>query len=80
MPNTRDEGAYQQAVGAFKNPTLDLLHGRYATVAVTDAHFTARVIGAPNDKYSAIEPHVQVEYDILKDTSCRSWAKPKMGL
>ena len=54
MPNTRAEGAYQQAVGAFKNPTLDLLHGRYApfvvaalsliftperpTVAVTDAH------------------------------------------
>lgn len=54
MPNTRAEGAYQRAVGAFKNPTLDLLHGRYApfvvaalsliftserpTVAVTDAH------------------------------------------
>ena len=57
-----------------------------------DAHFTARaigawrglgfqlVIGAPNDKYSAIEPHVQVEYDILKDTSGRSWAKPKVGV
>lgn len=54
MPNTRAEGAYQQAVGAFRNPTFDLLHGRYApfvvaalsliftperpTVAVTDAH------------------------------------------
>ena len=54
MPNTRAEDAYQQAVGAFRNPTLDLLHGRYApfvvaalsliftperpTVAVTDAH------------------------------------------
>lgn len=54
MPNTHAEGAYQQAVGAFRNPTLDLLHGRYApfvvaalsliftperpTVAVTDAH------------------------------------------
>ena len=54
MPNTRAEGAYQQAVGAFRNPTLDLLHGRYApfvvaalsliftperpTVAVSDAH------------------------------------------
>lgn len=57
-----------------------------------DAHFTKRaigawrglgfqlVIGAPNDKYSAIEPHVDVEYDILKDTSGRSWAKPKVGL
>ncbi|PPF31268.1 hypothetical protein C5D07_12455 [Rathayibacter tritici] len=57
-----------------------------------DAHFTARaigawrglgfqlVIGAPNDKYSAIEPHVEVEYDILKDTRGRSWARPKVGL
>ena len=57
-----------------------------------DAHFTRRaigawrglgfqlVIGAPNDKYSAIEPHVDVEYDILKDTRGRSWAKPKVGL
>ncbi|WP_119697939.1 ATP-binding protein [Microbacterium halotolerans] len=57
-----------------------------------DAHFTKRaigawrglgfqlVIGAPNDKYSAIEPHVDAEYDILKDTRGRSWAKPKVGL
>lgn len=57
-----------------------------------DAHFTKRaigawrglgfqlVIGAPNDKYSAIEPHVDVEYDILKDTQGRSWAKLKVGL
>ncbi|WP_211213240.1 ATP-binding protein [Corynebacterium terpenotabidum] len=57
-----------------------------------DAHFTARaigawrglgfqlIIGAPNDKYSAIEPHVDAEYDILKDTSGRSWAKPKVGV
>ncbi|MHA3684467.1 ATP-binding protein [Leucobacter sp. HY1908] len=57
-----------------------------------DAHFTKRaigawrglgfqlVVGAPNDKYSAIEPHVDVEYDILKDAEGRSWAKPKVGL
>ncbi|GAA1613693.1 SbcC/MukB-like Walker B domain-containing protein [Leucobacter chromiireducens] len=57
-----------------------------------DAHFTKRaigawrglgfqlIIGAPNDKYSAIEPHVDVEYDILKDTQGRSWAKPKVAL
>ncbi|WP_291054912.1 SbcC/MukB-like Walker B domain-containing protein [Herbiconiux sp.] len=57
-----------------------------------DAHFTKRaigawrglgfqlVIGAPNDKYSAIEPHVDVEYTILKDTQGRSWAKAKVGL
>ena len=57
-----------------------------------DARFTQRaigawrglgfqlVIGAPNDKYSAIEPHVDVEYDVLKDTAGRSWAKPKVAL
>jgi len=57
-----------------------------------DAHFTKRaigawrglgfqlVIGAPNDKYSAIEPHVDVEYDILKDTQGRSWAKLKVAM
>ena len=57
-----------------------------------DAHFTKRaigawrglgfqlVIGAPNDKYSAIEPHVDVEYDILKDSSGRSRARAKVGL
>lgn len=57
-----------------------------------DAHFTKRaigawrglgfqlIIGAPNDKYSAIEPHVEAEYTILKDVSGRSWAKPKVAL
>jgi hypothetical protein len=54
MPNIHAEAAYQRAVAAFKNPTLDLLHGRYApfvvamlsivfsadrpAVAVSDAH------------------------------------------
>ncbi|WP_433476306.1 ATP-binding protein [Spirillospora sp. CA-142024] len=53
-----------------------------------DAHFTGRAIGAwrglgfqlvisaPNDKHSAIEPHVDAEYVILKNTEGRSWAKP----
>ena len=57
-----------------------------------DAHFTKRaigawrglgfqlVIGAPNDKYSAIEPYVDVEYDILKDANGRSHARAKVGL
>src|SRR5215207_2188454 len=54
MSNTRAEAAYQRSVLAFKDPTLDLLHGRYApfvvamlsilftserrSVAVADAH------------------------------------------
>lgn len=53
-----------------------------------DAHFTGRaigawrglgfqlIIGAPNDKHSAIEPHVDAEYLILKTAEGRSWAKP----
>lgn len=57
-----------------------------------DAHFTGRaigawrglgfqlVIGAPNDKHSAIEPHVDAEYLILKNTQGRSWAKPIVGV
>ncbi|HTK64097.1 MAG TPA: SbcC/MukB-like Walker B domain-containing protein [Pseudonocardia sp.] len=57
-----------------------------------DAHFTGRaigawrglgfqlIIGAPNDKHSAIEPHVDAEYLILKNPQGRSWAKPLVGV
>jgi uncharacterized protein YPO0396 len=57
-----------------------------------DAHFTGRaigawrglgfqlIIGAPNDKHSAIEPHVDAEYLILKNSQGRSWAKPLVGV
>lgn len=57
-----------------------------------DAHFTGRaigawsglgfqlIIGAPNDKHSAIEPHVDAEYLILKNPQGRSWAKPIVGV
>jgi uncharacterized protein YPO0396 len=57
-----------------------------------DAHFTGRaigawrglgfqlVIGAPNDKHSAIEPHVDAEYLILKNSQGQSWAKPLVGV
>ncbi|MEU4675137.1 SbcC/MukB-like Walker B domain-containing protein [Amycolatopsis sp. NPDC023774] len=57
-----------------------------------DAHFAGRaigawrglgfqlIIGAPNDKHSAIEPHVDAEYLILKNSQGRSWAKPLVGV
>lgn len=35
MTSTRSETAYQRAAAAFRNPTLDLLHGRYAPFVVT---------------------------------------------
>lgn len=57
-----------------------------------DARFTGRaigawrglgfqlVIGAPNDKFSALEPHVDLEYVVLKDESGRSRTKPIAGV
>lgn len=57
-----------------------------------DARFTGRaigawrglgfqlVIGAPNDKFSALEPHVDVKYVVLKDASGRSRTKPVAGV
>lgn len=57
-----------------------------------DARFTGRaigawrglgfqlVIGAPNDKFSALEPHVDLAYVVLKDASGRSRTKPVAGV
>lgn len=57
-----------------------------------DARFTGRavgawrglgfqlIIGAPNDKYSALEPHVDMKYVVLKDTSGRSRTKAVAGV
>ncbi|MEL0627089.1 DUF3375 domain-containing protein [Salinibacterium amurskyense] len=43
MPNTRAEAAYLRSVTAFKDPTLRLLHGRYAqfVIAMLSIMFTA---------------------------------------
>ena len=38
------------------------------------------VIGAPNDKVSALEPHVDASYVVLKDTTGRSRAKAVVGV
>ena len=57
-----------------------------------DAQFTGRaigawrglgfqlVIGAPNDKFSALEPHVEAKYVVLKDASGRSRTKLVAGV
>lgn len=57
-----------------------------------DARFTGRavgawrglgfqlVIGAPNDKFSALEPHVDLKYVVLKDSAGRSRTKPVAGV
>ena len=57
-----------------------------------DARFTGRaigawrglgfqlIIGAPNDKFSALEPHVDLKYVVLKDATGRSRTKPVAGV
>src|SRR6478609_11346938 len=42
MSNTRAEAAYLRSLTAFRNPTLDLLHGRYApfVIAMLSIMFT----------------------------------------
>lgn len=58
MTNVRAEAAYQRAVAAFKNPTLDLLHGRYApfVVATLSIVFTADRPAVP-----IADAHVEIE-------------------
>ncbi|WP_028046759.1 ATP-binding protein [Cellulomonas sp. URHE0023] len=57
-----------------------------------DARFTGRavgawrglgfqlVIGAPNDKFGALEPHMDLKYVVLKDAAGRSRTKPVVGV
>ncbi|GAA4689279.1 bacterial condensin subunit MukB [Promicromonospora umidemergens] len=57
-----------------------------------DAQFTGRaigawrglgfqlIIGAPNDKFSALEPHVEAKYVVLKDAAGRSRTKLVAGV
>ncbi|GAA1588468.1 DUF3375 domain-containing protein [Leucobacter aridicollis] len=49
MTSSRSEIAFQRALAAFKNPTLDLLHGRYApfVVSVLSGMFTAERQSVP---------------------------------
>lgn len=57
MSNTRAETAYQRSVAAFRNPTLDLLHGRHApfVVAMLSIVFTAdRPAVAVSDAHAEI--------------------------
>lgn len=58
MNHARAEAAYQQAAAAFKNPTLDLLHGRFApfVVATLSVIFTAE-----RPAVAVADAHVEVE-------------------
>lgn len=57
MTTLRAQTAYQRAAAAFKSPTLDLLHGRYApfVVAALSLVFTAeRPIVAVADAHAEV--------------------------
>lgn len=90
MSNTRAEAAYQRSVAAFRNPTLDLLHGRHApfvvamlsivftadrpAVAVADAHAE---IGEALDELRAAgydEDERKLPVGTARDI-CRNWVR-----
>ncbi|MBL3700786.1 DUF3375 domain-containing protein [Leucobacter luti] len=90
MTSSRSETAYQRAVAAFKNPTLDLLHRRYApfVVSVLSVMFTAERPTVPiSDAHVEVGTFVEelraAGYDLDERTLpngtgrdiCRSWAR-----
>ena len=57
MSYTRAEAAFQRATAAFRNPTLDLLHGRYAPFVVA----TLSLIFTPDRPSVAVsDAHVEI--------------------
>lgn len=90
MTSSRAETAYQRAVAAFKNPTLDLLHGRYApfVVSVLTIMFTAErpavsISDAHIEVGNCVEELRSAGYDLDDRTLpngtgrdiCRYWAR-----
>lgn len=90
MTTSRAEAAYQRAIAAFKNPTLDLLHGRYApfVVSVLSVMFTAERPTVPiSDAHVEVGTFVEelraAGYDLDERTLpngsgrdiCRYWAR-----
>jgi len=57
MTSSRSEAAYQRAAAAFRNPTLDLLHGRFAPFVVTALSL---VFTADRPAVSVSDAHVEV--------------------
>ncbi|WP_105565271.1 DUF3375 domain-containing protein [Microbacterium halophytorum] len=90
MSSSRSETAYQRAAAAFRNPTLDLLHGRYApfvvtalslvftaerpAVAVSDAHVEVGEIADELRAAGCDEPERRVPAGVGRDI-CRYWVR-----
>lgn len=58
MTTATVEGAYQGALNAFKNPMLDLLHGKYAPFVVT---MLAMVFTAQRPQVPVSEAHAEID-------------------
>ncbi|MBP2436210.1 DUF3375 domain-containing protein [Microbacterium amylolyticum] len=76
MTRTRAEAAYQRALAAFKTPTLDLLHGRYApfVIAVLSTIFTA-----DRPSVAVSDAHVEVD-EILDELRAAGYDADDRGL
>ncbi|MBP1325419.1 hypothetical protein JOF28_000651 [Leucobacter exalbidus] len=57
MTNVRAQAAYQHATAAFRNPTLDLLHGRYAPFVVASLSL---LFSADRTAVAVADAHVEV--------------------
>lgn len=57
MTSSRAEAAYQRATAAFRNPTLELLHGRYAPFVVA---VLSLIFGEGRSSVPVADAHVEV--------------------
>lgn len=76
MRSLRAHAAYQRASAAFKNPTLDLLHGRYAPFVV--AALTL-VFTADRTAVAVADAHVEVS-EIIDELRAGGYADLEPGL
>lgn len=75
MSDTRVEAAYAGALAAFKNPMLDLLHGRFApfVVAVLSVTFTSERAAVP-----VVDAHAEIG-DMLDRLRATGYAEGEGG-
>ncbi len=75
MSDTRVEAAYAGALAAFKNPMLDLLHGRFApfVVAVLSVTFTSERAAVP-----VADAHAEIG-DMLDQLRAAGYAEGEAG-
>ncbi|MBL3686561.1 DUF3375 domain-containing protein [Leucobacter zeae] len=74
--NSRAEAAYRRSIAAFKNPTLDLLHGRYAPFVVATLSL---VFTADRPAVAVADAHVEVG-EIVEDLRASGFGDLDRGL